>query len=85
MRSGLDDAAGLPESERLVQLGPEGTDTAGGLTGGTEPTATPHGLRGDRHHPASPFPTAPRRRFRPPSTRAKERQRALLGHLKAAV
>jgi hypothetical protein len=27
--TGLDDAAGQPESERLVQLGPECDDTAG--------------------------------------------------------
>jgi hypothetical protein len=40
MRSGLDAAAGLPESERLVQLGPEGTDTPGGLTG--EPNQPRH-------------------------------------------
>ena len=54
----------------------EATDTAaGGLTSEPNQPRHPHGIRGDRHHPAPPFSTAPRRRFQPPSTPAAYRNR----------
>lgn len=56
------------EGRELPPAGRQAATTTAGLTRGSNQPRHPHGLRGDRHHQAPPFSTAPRRRFQPPST-----------------